>query len=238
MKRPARKQKSVVKPLSIIAIAIVLAAGTALYFSRQSSESSSTTTAAAATPSSNMPLLAGPKLPMPLGGGRFKGSSGAPITLVEFGDYQCPTCAAFSPVVNDLLRLHADQVRLEFHYYPLRSIHRNAILAATAAESAGEQDRFWEMHDLLFQRQNAWANLPDPKAEFVSYARQLGLDADRFLKSMSSPEVQQRVLEDENKAQRANLNEVPSFFVNGYKILLPSTNAESFWQVIQQVPKS
>ncbi len=235
-KKSARKRrKSAAKPFSIIVIAVVLAAGAALYFSRQPSQVASTSPSAS-TASSNAaaPAPVGPRIDMPIGGGHFLGSSGAPITLVEFGDYQCPTCAAFAPVVNDLLRQHADQVRLEFHYYPLRSIHRNAIAAATAAESASEQNRFWEMHDLLFQRQTAWANLPDAKPEFLSYARELGLDVEKFSRSMASPEVQQRVLDDENKAQRANLNEVPSFFVNGSKILLPAQNAELFFRLIQQ----
>src|SRR5262245_6873510 len=112
---PRKKRKSVAKPFSIIVIAVILAGGAALYFSRQPSAVTSTPQSSSASPNASA-LPAGPRINMPLGGGHFLGSSGAPITLVEFGDYQCPTCASFAPVVNDLLRQHADQVRLEFHY--------------------------------------------------------------------------------------------------------------------------
>jgi protein-disulfide isomerase len=234
--QPQQKKSSMAKPAVIILIAVVIAGGAALYFSRQQPPAPNASSAAPAGQSSPLPapLANTPRVQLAPRGGQVRGSSGAAITLIEFGDYQCPTCAAFSPVVNQVLRQHADQVRLEFHYYPLGSIHRNAMAAAIAAESAAEQNRFWEMHDLLFERQPSWANAPDPKAEFLAYAKQVGLDVDKFSQSMNSPAVQQKVLEDLNRAQRLNLNEVPTFFVNGYRLLLPAANPEALWQVVQQ----
>jgi protein-disulfide isomerase len=238
--RSSRKQpekSSAAKPVTIILIAILIAGGAAFYFSRQPSSlpgAAAPSGSAPANPAAPPPVTNGARVQLAPGGGQFRGSSGAPITLIEFGDYQCPTCAAFSPVVNQVLRQHADQVRLEFHYYPLGSIHRNAMAAAIAAESAAEQNRFWEMHDLLFERQPVWANTPDPKPEFLSYAKQIGIDPEKFSQSMNSAAVQQKVLEDLNRAQRLNLNEVPTFYVNGYRLLLPAANPEAMWQVIQQ----
>src|SRR5262245_37678248 len=100
-KRPSRKKKSVAKPVSIILIAVGLAGGAALYFSRQPATAPSQAAANANAANQSAVSSARPSIQMPLGGGQFRGSSTAPITLVEFGDYQCPTCAAFSPIVND-----------------------------------------------------------------------------------------------------------------------------------------
>src|SRR5207244_2168740 len=110
----------------------------------------------------------------------------------------------------------------------------NAMSAAMAAEAAAQQDHFWEMHDLLFEHQANWANLPDPKPQFQAFARQLGLNVDQFSKTLAAPEVYQRILEDVTRAQRANLESTPSFFVNGMRVPLPSANPEGLWRLIQQ----
>src|SRR5262249_30715493 len=130
------------------------------------------------------------------GGGRITGPANAPITLVEFADYQCPMCKKWSPMISELMRRYPDKVRFEYHYYPLVQIHPNAMAAAKAAEAAGEQGRYWEMHDLLFDEQERWASRTNAETEFVGYASRLGLNLNQFMQSMRSPDVEARILAD------------------------------------------
>src|SRR5262245_14782171 len=125
----------IAKPLIVIVVAIAVAAGAAVFFSRRAAEGPAVSTEAVSIK----------------GGGHFRGPENARITLVEFGDYQCPSCGAYHPVVKELLARYPQQVRLEFHHYPLVSIHPNAMAAATAVEAAGEQGKYWEMHDLVME---------------------------------------------------------------------------------------
>src|SRR6188474_1964734 len=127
----------ILKPVIIIFLVVAVAAGAAVFLSRQPDEASTTTAAA--------PVNAGP-----MTGGHFRGPDDAQITLVEFGDYQCPSCAAYHPFVKEILNRYPKQVRLEFHHFPLISIHPNSMAAAKAVEAAGEQGHYWEMHDAVF----------------------------------------------------------------------------------------
>src|SRR5262245_11239921 len=122
------------KPVVIIVAAIAIACGGAFYLSKQSTES---------------PDSSG----LNIAGAHVRGPQDATITLVEFGDYQCPSCGYYSPIVNEVLRRYPKDVRLEFHHFPLIQIHQFAMPAALAAEAAGEQGKFWEMHDMLYAKQ-------------------------------------------------------------------------------------
>jgi protein-disulfide isomerase len=153
------------------------------------------------------------------------------VTLVEFGDYQCPTCAVFHPIVSELLRRFPSDLRFEYHHIPLISIHPNSIFAATAAEAAGEAGRFWEMHELLFVNQSTWAAHPSPESLFVGYAEEAGIDPARFRTLLRSPGVEARVQGDIQEAVRLGVNSTPTFFVNGRPIPLPR-NAQEFENVI------
>lgn len=156
-----------------------------------------------------------------------RGAANATVTLIEFGDFQCPACAAYHPVLKALLERFPDDLELQFHHFPLVSIHPNALPAGVAAEAAAEQGRFWEMNDMLFENQNAWAFLPNPDPVFVEYARALALDIDRFESDLRSDELQTRVLADGRMANQMGLGGTPSFFVNGRQLLaLPSSLAE------------
>ena len=153
-------------------VAVVIAAGIAVYWSRQSSasgESSNNTMSA-----SNTMLAAN------TGGGHIRGKADAPVTLVEFGDYQCPACGAYYPIIEEVLRRYPDKVKLEFHHYPLIQVHPHALKAAKAAEAAGEQGKFWEMHDKLYQNQPIWSRSSNAEAQFLAYAGEIGLDANKF----------------------------------------------------------
>ena len=189
------------KPIAVIVVAVVLAAGIAVYLSKPGSPSSDD--------SKSANIAANP------GGGHIRGKASAPVTLVEFGDYQCPSCGYFYPMVEELLRRYPDKVKLEFHHYPLIQVHAHALEAAMAAEAAGDQGKFWEMHDLLYQHQREWSNMPNAEAEFLAYAGQLGLNANKFMQSKKSPDVEKRILEDIKRGSDAKVEGTPSFYING-----------------------
>jgi protein-disulfide isomerase len=151
------------------------------------------------------------------------GKAGATIELIEYGDFQCPACAAAEPIIKKLMQENGDWVRFAFRHLPLKEIHRNAVNSAHASEAAANQGKFWEMKDLLYINQGQWSNLPDPTPKFMEYAAALGLDENRFASDMSSQEVRSRVESDYQTAQSLGLNSTPTFFVNGEKIATPST---------------
>jgi protein-disulfide isomerase len=206
----------VAKPLIVIVLAIGIAAALAFFLTRRSAEVPEPSGLSAA-PS---PDTAGTSI------GRIRGPENAPLTLTEYGDYQCPSCKAYHPIVSEVLRRFPTQVRLEFRHYPLVQIHPNAMAASVAAEAAGEQGRYWEMHDLLFDNQSVWSRTLNPESEFLSMANRIGLDANRFMQSVRSPELQQRVLRDVVLGRDRNVEAVPTFFLNGERIASPPTVAE------------
>jgi protein-disulfide isomerase len=171
------------------------------------------------------------------GGGRVRGPQNAPVTLTEFGDYQCPTCGYYAPVVLEVMHRYPNQLKLEFHHFPLISLHQWAMAAALAAEAAGDQGKFWEMHDLIYQYQDKWSRSPNAESEFVSYAGQLGLNVNQFMQSMRSPDTQQRVLQDVMRATDAKINETPTFYLNGQKLALPLTADQLSKLVQDNLPK-
>jgi protein-disulfide isomerase len=165
------------------------------------------------------------------GGGRLRGPESAAITLVEFGDYQCPSCAYYHPIVTELMRRYPQQLRLEFHHFPLIQIHPYAMAASLAAEAAGEQGRYWEMHDLIFEHQDQWSRSRNPEPEFLSFANRLGLNSNQFMQAMRSPDLQSRILQDVVRAREAQVDVVPAFFIRGRRIPTPGS-IEDFVRII------
>ena len=146
------------------------------------------------------------------------GREGAPLVLEEFGDYQCPPCGNFYPEVEKLRAEYGDRLRLVFRQFPLTQAHANAMIAAHAAEAAGRQDKFWEMHDRLFRNQREWSKAGDPRPIFADYARALGLDVERFTRDMSGMEVDARVVADHERAKSLGVTSTPTFFLNGREL--------------------
>lgn len=138
-----------------------------------------------------------------------------PVTIVEFSDFQCPACLAVQEPFNQILTKYEGKVTFVYRYFPLTSIHKNALPAAYAAEVAGLQGKFWQMHDKLFVTQSAWENLADPKETFAIYASELGLDQAKFVGDLESQEVKDAVNVDVLAATRYGLTGTPTFFVNG-----------------------
>jgi Na+/H+ antiporter NhaA len=139
----------------------------------------------------------------------IRGPSESPVTIVEYGDFECPYCGQAEPVVRELLAGHGE-VRYVWRHLPLSDVHPQAQLAAEAAEAAAEQGRFWEMHDLLLTRQDA---LRPP--DLARYAEELGLDVDRFREYLRKHKGTARVAEDVDSADLSNVSGTPTFFING-----------------------
>jgi len=148
-----------------------------------------------------------------------RGPADAPVTIEEYGDFQCPPCGMLSEPLNQIERDFSGKVRLIFHHYPLEK-HLNARRASQAAEAAALQGHFWEMHDLLYKEQEAWSKAMVPDGMFVGYATKLGLDAEKFRADMWSPEVDSRVTADENRADKLGVKVTPTVFVNGKSLNL------------------
>lgn len=139
-----------------------------------------------------------------------RGPDDAPVTLVEYGDYECPHCGAAHPVVQLALRQLGDQLRFVYRHFPLAEIHPNAEPAAEAAEAAGAQGRFWEMHDALFEHQHAL----QPR-NLAALAMALELDAERLTRELLAHTHLDAVREDFLSGVRSGVNGTPTFFING-----------------------
>ena len=148
---------------------------------------------------------------------RAKGPESAPAMIEEFADYQCPSCGFFNPVLKKLKEDYGDRLRVVFRHMPLQ-MHRNASLAARAAEAAGMQGRFWEMSDALYEGQKEWSELPNPRPKFAEYAQRLGLDVARFNAEIDSQEIGNRILADMRRANSIGVNSTPTVFLNGYQV--------------------
>jgi NhaA family Na+:H+ antiporter len=154
------------------------------------------------------------------------GSDSAPVTLEEFGDFQCPPCGQMFHEVEKIREDYGDRVRFIFREYPLIRMHPHALLAAHAAEAAGLQGKFWQMHHALYENQRAWSTAQDPTALFEAYARQAGLDVDRYRRDVGSNETDARVVADRERAESLTVESTPTFFVNGRKIATAQTTAK------------
>ncbi|WP_025618223.1 DsbA family protein [Salinispora cortesiana] len=137
------------------------------------------------------------------------------VTLVEFLDFECEACKAVYPTVKEILADYEGQITFVVRYFPISS-HLNAELAARAAESAANQDRFAEMYQLLFENQDVWGHQEEPQTEvFVDYARTLGLDIDRFQRDLDDPATAARVAKDRTDGEAVGVQGTPTFFLNG-----------------------
>lgn len=153
----------------------------------------------------------GPTLVLPVGDrDHAQGLANAPVTLVEYGDYECPYCGRAHPIVKAVQKALGPRLRFVFRNFPLSEMHPNAANAAEAAEAAGEQGKFWEMHDALFEHQGALRS-----RDLVARAASLGLDSDRIADQLKSHAHEDRVREDFMSGVRSGVNGTPTFFING-----------------------
>lgn len=151
---------------------------------------------------------------------RTKGSSENNVVLVEYGDYQCPSCAGANPNVNKLVEEYGDKFTFVFRNFPLTSIHPNAKAASAVAEAAGQQGKFWEMHDLLYDNQGDWSNLDASKRTdiFNQYADSLDLDINKFTADLTDKPVNQKIKFDLALGKKDGTDATPTFYLNGEKL--------------------
>ena len=144
------------------------------------------------------------------------GKLGAKVTMVEFGDYQCPACAADYPVFKQIMETYKNNPEFNFVFrnFPLQQ-HKNALPAAEAAEAAGAQGKYWQMYDELYANQNFWAESKDPQTVFVTYATAIGLDVNKFKQAVASNAYQQNIEDDLTDVRALNLDHTPTVFLNG-----------------------
>lgn len=157
------------------------------------------------------------------------------ITLTEYADFQCPACASFFPLVSQIKEQFKDKIRFEFKHFPLVQIHPNATTAHRAGQAAALQNKFWEMHDLLYQNQQAWQSSSNAGAIFEQYAAEINLDMVKYTADVASSDVLAAINSDIDAGKQLNVNSTPTFFIDGKLIEDTSTIAsvDAFATVIQ-----
>lgn len=210
--------KKEVKILGAIAIAVIVAAviGASYYRSSVQNERVTTTTTNPKQTTANAEALVRSDSPT-------LGTADAKITLVEFLDPECESCAGFAPVVKKIMKDYDGKIRLVVRYMPL---HPNSLSAATFTEAAGEQGKYWEAQEMLFKKQSEWGTKhgPSPAAPvdinalFKKYAAELGLDSNKMDAAFAENRYQSKVQRDYKDGQTLGVRQTPSFFVNGRKL--------------------
>ncbi len=152
-----------------------------------------------------------------------KGTADAKVNVIEYSDPQCPACASYEPIVKQVIENYGDKIQFVYRHFPLRSIHKNGQMAAQFAEAAGQQGKFWEYHDKLFDAQSEWSDLGNPQSKFKEYGKTLELDEAKLESYATSQAAKDRVDNDYNSGAIANVNATPTFFLNGKKISNPQT---------------
>jgi protein-disulfide isomerase len=142
----------------------------------------------------------------------IRGSENAPVTLLEYGDYECPFCGRAHFIVEEVRDELGNSLRFVFRNFPLVEVHPHALTAAHAAEAAGLQGKFWEMHDILFENQEALDT-----GDILIYAQELDLDIKKFVRNLESEEVAQKVRDDLASGEQSGVMSTPTFFINGRK---------------------
>jgi protein-disulfide isomerase len=163
----------------------------------------------------------------------MRGNPNAPVTLEEFGDFQCPSCGSYHPELKKIEAEFGDKLKVIFRELPLLPMHEHALMAAQAAEAAGVQGKFWEMHDLLYDNQAKWVDQKDLVPVFVDYAKQIGINPDQFMKDLNGETVAQRIFQDGKRAHSFGLKGTPSFFVNGKEAKDDQWKPEGLRQMIK-----
>lgn len=223
-------------PFAIIGTVLLIAVGSGLLLFR-SKQSSAPVKVAAGRPGAEP--------------SHIRGDASARVTLEEFGDYQCAPCRVLAETLHKLEQSYGNRIQIVFRQFPL-DMHAHAMTAASAAEAAGLQGHFWEMHDLLFEHALAWSQpgprpfkrpVPNPQPDasandarvrtvFADYATNIGLDVERFKKEMDSEEVKARIRLDQERGDSIGVDRTPVLFIDAVKIPFSSYNVEALSKLI------
>ncbi|MDD5165160.1 MAG: thioredoxin domain-containing protein [Candidatus Pacebacteria bacterium] len=173
------------------------------------------------------PIVAGPVT----SADHVLGPKNASVTLIEYGDFQCPACGAYYSLVKRLTQEASTTLSLVFRHFPLPQ-HANALITAQAAEAASLQGKFWEMYDLLYSNQAEWSDVPDAHAIMNTYAQKIGLDMVKFKADLDSTAVKDAVNADADESRKIGINSTPTFIVNG-KVIANPQSYEAFKSLIE-----
>ena len=169
------------------------------------------------------------------------GAGTSNITLVEYGDYQCPGCYSYYPILKQVTEEYGDKITFQFRNYPLTNIHPNAYAAARAAEAASKQGKFWEMHDELYKSGNwtTWtaSSNSNPQPIFEGYAKAIGLNIDKYKNDFKSSTVNSAIRADMSAGEKAGVDSTPTFILDGKKVQIANT-FEAFKTVIDEAIKN
>ena len=146
-----------------------------------------------------------------------KGNIQSPIVITEYSDFQCPACRVYFYLIQDAWEDIKDDVIFVYRHFPLQTIHPYALTASIYSEAAGKQNKFWEMHDIMFANQADWS-AGGAVEEFTKYAEALGLDMEQFAADVDAAEVKQKVRVDIASANKQKVNSTPTFYINGDKV--------------------
>jgi len=214
-------------PLAIVTVVFFIAAGagTSLFLWKERAQK--TKTASIKVPPVGSELKPGAEP------AHIRGSPNARVKIEEFGDFQCPSCAALSPALNQAEQKYHGKLCVIFRHFPLAN-HTHALAAARTAEAAGLQGRFWEMHDFLYGSQLVWTRAADPRELVNQFAKSTGLDVERLKIDIESEQVKARIAADQQRAASLGVNRTPAIFINGERLPDSSLNQKALQEAIER----
>lgn len=162
-----------------------------------------------------------------------RGAADGKVTLVEFGDFQCPACAAYEPIIRQVTEDNKTVLKVVYKHFPLTQIHQNALISAKAAEAAGVQGKFWEMHDILYDKQAEWSTGLTARDMIMGYAAELKLDTKKFSDDLNSKAIEDKIFAEAKEGTTLGVQGTPTFFLNGKKIESPRS-LEAFDKLIRE----
>jgi protein-disulfide isomerase len=224
-------------PFLIIAAVLAVAVVGAFLLKRSATETSNVAPVISATPGTvaASPAPAGATATSAEPGAdppHALGPADAPVTLEEFGDFECPPCGLLHPILKQMEHEFGPRIRIIFREFPLVPTHQHALAAARSAEAAGLQGKFWEMHDLIYENQQTWHEAFDVRPIFEGYATKIGLDVERFKRDIDSQVVQDRIFRDGKRGHVMGVKGTPTVFLNGQEVPFESLQTEKLRAVI------
>jgi len=166
------------------------------------------------------------------------GAGNKKVTLIEYGDFECPACGQYFPVLQELKKKYGDDITFQFRHFPLVNIHPNAMAAHRAAEAAGKQGKFFEMHDALYLQQQSWKSSNNPASIFEGYAQQIGLNMEKYKTDVTSAETNAVINVDIEEGKKIGANGTPTFVLNGKRLEENPRGVEDFSKLIDEAASS
>lgn len=252
MANQQEQQSSNNTPLIIIGLVLLaaIAGGWWLYSSSQTppAKGNLTNTATPATPANNSPQQqvnseeaakkAYENAPSGAQPPHTLGSPTATVTVEEFADFQCPTCASVHTLMKQINSTYGDRIKFIYRNFPLTQMHANANNAAAAAEAAGRQGKFWDMQDMIYTNQKEWSDSQNAKEIFERYAGLVGLDLGKFRSEYDSMSVRSRIMNDVARAKALRVDSTPTIFINGNKVPFEQMTLQGLSAVIDSELKT